>query len=483
MIFRDFLEISVGNLWRMKLRACLTISGVLIAIAALVSMVSFGAGNQQNIQDHFNRFGLFSTIQVYPRSEGDSLFAPLDGAALIELARVPGVRLVYPYKTFEVTVRSADSVISTTTQALPSAALATLLFSDLKAGRQIVSDTARECVISDQAMDELGIIEPDSAIGRTIIVARKVASLDSAFAHLIADDDWNIRDAVRAVSFDSLRQPEYRRGLVETEVGKAIQRFTFGFLNAQGEMAESLTVVGVMHLESGHHLRIQPVIVSPAVGRRFEQSGAGGSPVEMMTALTQGTLFSRADTTSGSAYRMVTVNIDETTGYGLIKDSIESLGFTTFSYAEEFKEIREVFFYVNLALGGIGLIALFTASLGIINALVMSIIERTREIGTLKALGADERDIRLLFLAESAVIGLVGAAGGIVFGWLITRVASFVARQVMENKGIDPMELFALPWWLILIALALGLVVSMLAGLYPAARAARIDPVQALRGE
>ena len=483
MLLRDLLEISVGNLWRMKLRAMLTISGVLIAIAALVSMVSFGAGNQQNIQDQFNRFGLFSTVQVYPRGKSDSLRVPLDESALKTLAAVPGVRLAYPYQSYKITAQVGDSVLSTTTQALPHAALQTSLFSELDAGRQIASDSAREAVVTKGFVEDLGIADPDSVLGRVIVVSKKVASLDSAFAHLISSDDWNIREALKAVSFDSLRQQAYRSRVVKTEIGKALQRFTSGFLNAQGEVAESLTIVGVVHLQAGHHLRIQPVIVSLTTGRLFEQSGAGGSSVELATALTQGTLFTGADTGSIARYSMVTLNIDETTGYELIKDSVEALGFTTFSYADEFKQIREIFFYVNLALGGIGLIALFTASLGIINALVMSIIERTREIGTLKAMGADERDIRLLFLVESAVIGLAGAVGGIVFGWLITRVASFVARQIMESKGIDPQELFSLPWWLIGIALSLGLVVSMVAGLYPAARAARIDPVQALRSE
>lgn len=483
MTLHDLLEISVGNLWRMKLRAVLTISGVLIAIAALVSMVSFGAGNQQNILDHFNQLGLFSTMQVYPRAEDDSLYAPLDAPALNRLAAVPGVRLAYPYKTFEITLHAGDSALSTTTQSLPTVALQTALFSDIRAGRQISSDSARECVISDEFLERLGLANPDSALGRTVVLAKKVASLDSAFAHLAGDKDWNLRQAIRNVAFDSLRQPHYRQRLIETEVGKAIQRFAGGFMNAQGEIAETLTVVGVMHIESGRWLRIQPIIVPLAVGRAFERSGVGGSPVELVTALTQGTLFGDSDSAASGTYRMVTLNIDETTGYSLIKDSVEALGFTTFSYAEEFKEIREAFFFINLALAGIGLIALFTASLGIINALVMSIIERTREIGTLKALGADERDIRLLFLVESAVIGLLGAAGGVVFGWIITRVASFVAKQVMESKGIDPMELFRLPVWLILTALALGLMVSMVAGLYPAARAARIDPVQALRSE
>jgi len=115
--------------------------------------------------------------------------------------------------------------------------------------------------------------------------------------------------------------------------------------------------------------------------------------------------------------------------------------------------------------------------------MVMSIIERKREIGMIKSLGADERDIRLLFLVESSVIGMVGAVVGIIFGWLITRLASLIARIIMVREGVDETELFALPWWLILTAFLFGLIVSLIAGFYPASRAARVDPVEALRND
>jgi putative ABC transport system permease protein len=89
----------------------------------------------------------------------------------------------------------------------------------------------------------------------------------------------------------------------------------------------------------------------------------------------------------------------------------------------------------------------------------------------------------LLFLVESAVIGSLGAIVGIILGWIITRIASLVAKTVMAREGIEGIELFALPFWLIATAFLFGLIVSILAGSYPARRAARVDPVVALRNE
>jgi len=124
-----------------------------------------------------------------------------------------------------------------------------------------------------------------------------------------------------------------------------------------------------------------------------------------------------------------------------------------------------------------------TASLGIINTMVMAITERRREIGIWMSLGADMNDIRRLFLVESGLIGLIGALGGVIFGWLISRTGSLVAETFMEREGVPPMELFHIPLWLVLTALTFGVIVSLIAGYYPANRAARIDPVVSLRNE
>jgi putative ABC transport system permease protein len=115
--------------------------------------------------------------------------------------------------------------------------------------------------------------------------------------------------------------------------------------------------------------------------------------------------------------------------------------------------------------------------------MVMSVSERRKEIGILKSLGADDVDIRNLFLIESGVMGAVGTVMGILTGWGASRIISAVVKFYMKRQSLPEVELFALPFWLIGIALAVGIGVSVLAGTFPAARAARVDPVEALRND
>jgi acetoin utilization transport system permease protein len=123
MTFRDLVVISTGNLWRMKLRTFLTTSGVLITIAAFVSMLSFGAGNQEHINNEFNKLGLFSTMPVYPKNRDNisdtASVAKLDQNAVKRFAAIPGVNIVYPYDAFSVTAKLGDSVFSAKAQAAP----------------------------------------------------------------------------------------------------------------------------------------------------------------------------------------------------------------------------------------------------------------------------------------------------------------------------------------------------------------------------
>ena len=144
--------------------------------------------------------------------------------------------------------------------------------------------------------------------------------------------------------------------------------------------------------------------------------------------------------------------------------------------------LSTVFSTIQLFLGGIAAISLLVAGIGIMNIMIVSLIERTREIGILKALGMKSRTVLTIFLGESVIIGLIGAVVGIVLGWILASVTARVLASGAFGGGgfrITPL----LTPEVVLGALAFGVGVSVIFALYPAWRASKLKPVEALRYE
>ncbi|MBP1761262.1 MAG: transporter permease, partial [Firmicutes bacterium] len=165
---------------------------------------------------------------------------------------------------------------------------------------------------------------------------------------------------------------------------------------------------------------------------------------------------------------------------------IKKLGYQAWSPAESLKEMNKFFMIVQLILGGIGAISLLVASIGIMNTMFMSILERTREIGIMKVIGAGIPDIRRLFLLESGLIGFMGGISGLGIAYGVTAIINVIARVKGAGNmfGGEPIgNLAIIPIWLALFAVGFAVVVGIIAGLLPAYRAARISPLQAIRQE
>jgi hypothetical protein len=495
----DLIMLSLGNLRRMKLRASLTVAGVVIAIGAFVAMLSFGAGNRRVVDEQFETFGLLSTMHVYPPRAGDEDARPatvLDDAAVERFATLPGVQLAHPFDTFEVTAALADTQVTTTAQPLSAAAARTPLFSQLIAGsldgEAAWADGA--ALVTREFLELAGIEEPEAIVGERLVVAARMASLDSALTHVFRGQAARLQQRIVDVHVDSLADQIYQRrvvDMVQEELNAALARFVDGYMTARAVVTDTLVVRGVLRDGGGRRLRAKPILIPMETARRFSAGGLSADPTDLFAAMRTGHLFPPPGAGGGPlasdgggvprSYPQVTLVFDPRADQQAAKDSIEALGYRTFSYATQYDEIRKAFLFFDLALAAVGCVALVTASLGIANTMMMSITERRREIGVLASLGADAAGIRGLFLVESAVIGAVGSVGGILLGWLVARLGSTVAKLIMERQGVEPIELFTTPLWLVGLAFAFGVAVSLAAGAYPAARAARVDPVEALR--
>ncbi len=137
----------------------------------------------------------------------------------------------------------------------------------------------------------------------------------------------------------------------------------------------------------------------------------------------------------------------------------------------------------DLLLAIFGSLALAVATLGIVNTLVMAILERRREIGVLKALGAADSDVKQLFFVEAGVMGLFGGVLGVFFGWLIGQALTFGTNVYLKRQDLPGVQISSVPLWLAAGAIGFAVLVSLAAGLYPASRAAKLNPVDALRYE
>jgi putative ABC transport system permease protein len=171
-----------------------------------------------------------------------------------------------------------------------------------------------------------------------------------------------------------------------------------------------------------------------------------------------------------------------------VSEAITEMGFQAFALQDFVQGINNFYVILQFIFGGVGAIALLVAAIGIANTMAMSILERTREIGLMKAVGATNRDVLAIFLGEAAGIGFLGGLGGTLIGWLAGQginviAVVYLASQAGEQGGMPPSVAVYTPVWLPVFTLVFATVIGMISGLYPALRAATMIPVMALKYE
>jgi putative ABC transport system permease protein len=196
-------------------------------------------------------------------------------------------------------------------------------------------------------------------------------------------------------------------------------------------------------------------------------------------------LFSRDPRHTGFGFPGVIITVDREDNVKHVARDVRNLGLQEYSLVEIVKLVRTNVTLFALAFGILGAVALLVAALGICNIMIMAVLERTRDIGIMKAVGARDGDIRMMFLVEGLLVGLMGGGLGVLFGWGISFVGDSIVRALILDPNFPPLEnsLFDFPWWLTLGSpLGAGLVTT-LAALYPAWRATKVNPITALRHE
>lgn len=493
MSFIDILFLSLRNLRQAKLRAVLTTMGVVVGVAVIVTMVSFGLGLQRNMLDRFKALDLFNEISVFgrglsnlasagfdrnaPRNTGEGgerpRFRPdknptrvLDDNGVAEIARIPGVAYVEPSIRFPVFVRANGKALLRTISGatVPNASSR---FQQFAAGKMISSPTADEALVNEAFTRDFGFAKPADAVGQTI-------------EFLTADEKTSAPSKAKKVA-DANEEPANFFGIpLEQEEGDQAK--------APGLVAHTFRIAGVLDTEvkegagqGGFRGLMQPAsaYIPLQTARQWTLTHRGSmNQVALALARESGALSK--DEVEG--YESAVVRVTDPVQLTDVRKRLTELGFGSFSIVDQMEQIRTLFLIIDSVLGLLGGISLLVASFGIANTMIMSILERTREIGIMKAIGAEDREIKLIFFVEAAVIGVTGGVMGTLLAWGIDGVANRAAyRFVLKPQGATFVDFFSLPPYLSIGAILFALIVSILAALYPAIRAARIDPVRALR--
>jgi ABC-type antimicrobial peptide transport system permease subunit len=486
MSFFDLLQLSFRNLREAKLRATLTSMGVIVGVAVIVTMVSFGLGLQRNLLSRFKALDLFNEMSVYgqniavvagaldraPRGQGGDRppgppgrneFTPtriLDDAAVSDIAKIPGVAYVEPYVSFNVEARANDRTFghNVAGATVPNASSR---FKDFIAGHMLTSPNADEAVVTEETTRIAGFGAPADAVGK------KIEFLVPA-----------PKEGSKPAKGESEEEPSSFFGL------------PLGELDEQPKTAvvagRSFRIVGVLREPKPQGGPGPPRGLMPPADIYIPMAAAHQWSIEheseqsrVISALARGKGVIGEDQ---RGYFSAVVRVTDPVKLTEVRSRLKEMGLGSFSIVDQLDQIRTVFLIIDSVLGLLGGISLLVASFGIANTMIMSILERTREIGIMKAIGAEDREIKLIFFFEAAVIGLTGGVIGSLAAWGIDGIANRLAyRFILKPQGASFVDFFSLPPYLWLGAIVFALLVSILAALYPATRAARIDPVRALR--
>ena len=463
----DLTELALRNLRESVLRNSLTTVGISVGVASLVAMLSLGIGLQQLATRRLVKSGLFDTVVVTSRrdlrnfGDDDESNKPspaespaLDEPARLRIAQLPSVVEAYPDIRFITSLSYDDKPHLTMVAGIPQSAKANEAFEGMQ-GSFFTSDDAAEAMLQKSFAAEL--------LGKTPKPGADEAPV-AQLARPLLGKDLVMRYAER------LPVPALGGGAGSEDAQPGTSAATTYSIRSK---EITLRIVGVTDLD--------PESMRGALRARVML------PLKLVQSLHVAQPGSMRDTTQAAAstptYTSLSVRVKDPVKMQPVEDAIKKMGFNTFSMLDATRSLRRFFAVLDMFLGIFGSLALAVASIGIVNTLVMAILERRREIGIMKAIGASDEDVQRLFFAEACVMGCFGGIFGVGLGWTIGRIINVATNLYLKRQGLQPEQIWFVPWWLVGGAILFAIVVSLLSGLYPARRAARLDPVQALRYE
>lgn len=459
MKFLDLLRMSSSSLWKRKVRTILTVLGVVIGTASIVVMVSLGLGLNKATMAEIESYGGLTTINVYEGGGGGGGYYSigiasaagsdssqgetkrLDDKALEEIAGLPYVEFVSPVLTTNVLAKYGAYEANLTIQGMSVEALEKM---DIPIGQGSLPKEGEPLKFFYGNM----VIQDfyNAKTGEYFWGTDQVADID-----LMNDSIFIIFD------MDAYYQSQYNDG--ETVVAPP-----------KKYMIESSGIVagGLQDYNNycwGVYCDVEAL--KDQLKRIFKNKAIPGQPTTK-TGKPYKDLY----------YNSIYVSVSDMERVKEVQTAITNMGYQANSNIEWVESMQKQYANVQAVLGGIGAVSLLVAAIGITNTMMMSIYERTKEIGVMKVLGCDMRNIQFMFLMEAGFIGFIGGVVGLGLSCSI----SALINQLVAQSGNSSFSSY-IPIWLALLSIAFAVVVGMVAGFFPSLRAMRLSPLAAIRNE
>ena len=474
MNWNDLLRMSINSLRRRKLRTFLTVLGVLIGTASIVVMISLGLGMQQSMYKEVERSGGLTSIKVRTsESDGiyddtskntqDSKVKRIDDKLISEIQKMDHVKMVSPTYEISAILLKGSYIANIQLKAMNQEGLMAQNL-ELGSGTLPKSGSGQLSLIFGN-----GVLTNfnEKGSGRGYYDTGKVPDIDltkdSMF--LITDTEHYNSDQGNAVFGGTGDNSSGSKDASDTKQAKPIQKYV---VRASGVIKGGLEDYNENYDTVFCDLDTLKMLLKKEYAGKVipgQPKTKAGKPVK------------------GFYYTSLQVKADDMDHVNGIADTIRNMGYEVETNAEYLKSMQSQFAVVQAVLGGIGAVSLLVAAIGIANTMMMSIYERTKEIGVMKVLGCSLRNIQQMFLLEAAFIGLLGGIAGNILSFLMSAAINFIAKSSGSLSLGDGESISYIPWWLVLMSLGFAMLVGVLAGYFPAKRAMRLSPLAAIRNE
>lgn len=477
MRFTDYIVVALRNIVRQKLRSSLTIFAVVIGATSVTIMLALVFSVKNFMTAQFEANGTLQQVRVSPQTDitwqdgtsgGCNDCKKLTEDIITKIGAVPHVTgVARQIQTGQFQALAYGSQKLRLYQVFASDVNG-IVKDSMLAGRDISSDDLNGvAVVTSDYADKLGF-------------KGKYQQLVGKQVGLLAQNYYS------GVGADPLRSYQEQQTFFSSHPGADGRDFT------PTPVTLNAKVVGVMNTDSQSYAVRVPLAWARDM-ERMQSYQITKADQEAANAKCQGSRgpcnaqpqpsLVVSDEIAKNGYGGLVVKVDQATNAPEVASAIKKFGVGAVDAQTYIKSQLAIFNIVGLVLGGIGGISLTVAAIGVVNTMVMAILERTREIGVMRAVGAKRSVVSRLFTFEASLLGFLGGVFGVLLGYGLTFIANPIINKQLSGNGISSSNIVSLPLWLVATVVAITTVIGMLSGLYPARRAAKLDPVEALHYE